>query len=75
MKEMTYEYLVVYEESPQGWGATVPDLPGVFAVGDTREEVEGLLPRAIELHLDRMREKGQKIPTPHHNAGTVKVAA
>ena len=34
------EYLVVYEQSQDGWGAYIPDLPGLGVVGDTFEEVQ-----------------------------------
>ena len=42
-------YTVIYEKGPTSWGAYVPDLPGVITVGDTREEVEGLI---REAHCD-----------------------
>jgi len=31
---------VVIEKSDQGYGAYVPDLPGVISVGDSQEEVK-----------------------------------
>ena len=43
-------------------GASVPDLPGCAAVGDTREEVEVLIKDAIEMHLKAMRKDGDPIP-------------
>ena len=33
-------YTLIYEKGATSWGAYVPDLPGVIAVGNTREEVE-----------------------------------
>lgn len=34
-------YLVIYEQAPDGgWGAHSPDVDGVFALGETRGEVE-----------------------------------
>jgi predicted RNase H-like HicB family nuclease len=34
------EYVVIYEQSDDGgWGAYIPDLPGVVALGTTRDEV------------------------------------
>lgn len=34
-------YVVLYEQADDGgWGAYLPDLPGVVAGGETREEVE-----------------------------------
>jgi predicted RNase H-like HicB family nuclease len=40
-------YTVIYEKGATSWGAYVPDLPGVIKVGDTREEVEGLIREAM----------------------------
>ena len=34
------KYLVIYEKSESGWGAYVPDLPGLGAAGSTLEEVK-----------------------------------
>jgi predicted RNase H-like HicB family nuclease len=34
------EYVVVFERADEGgWGAYLPDLPGVVALGATRDEV------------------------------------
>jgi predicted RNase H-like HicB family nuclease len=58
------QYLVVYEKSSNGWGAYVPDLPGLGVVGDTLEEVQQLIREWIELHLTAMKEHGEPIPEP-----------
>jgi predicted RNase H-like HicB family nuclease len=66
------DYLVIYETDEHGgWGGYSPDLPGVFAVGRTREEVELRMSEAIPLHIEALREAGLSIPTPHHEAGRV----
>lgn len=58
-------YVVIFEHSPgMSYGAWVPDLPGVIAAADTREECEQLIREAIEFHLAGMREDGQPIPEP-----------
>jgi len=49
----------------------VPDLPGVIAAADTRDEVEQLIREAIELHLAGMREDGEPIPEPSSVDATV----
>jgi len=56
------KYTVIYEKGPTSWGAYVPDLPGVISVGDSRAEVERLIPEAIKLHLEGLREEGFPIP-------------
>lgn len=64
-------YLVIIEEGPDGYGAYVPDLPLVFAVADTREEVEQLMREGIAFHLELLRERGEPIPAPTTTAITV----
>jgi predicted RNase H-like HicB family nuclease len=66
-------YTVIYEKGLASWGAYVPDLPGVIAVGSTRGEVEVFIQEAIVFHLDGMREEGLAIPAPSSFAGVVKV--
>ena len=57
-------YAVVIEKSDQGYGAYVPDLPGVISVGDSQEEVTANIRQAIALHLDGLRDSGDDIPEP-----------
>jgi len=64
-------YTVIYEQGPTSWGAYVPDLPGVIAVGDSRDEVQRLIQEAVEFHLEGMREEGISIPPPASFAGVV----
>ena len=56
------KYAVVYEKTGTGYSAYVPDLPGCFTSGPTREETERLIREAIEFHLAGMREDGEPIP-------------
>jgi predicted RNase H-like HicB family nuclease len=58
------EYVVIVEEDETSIGAYVPDLPGCVAIGESREEVLGLIREAIELHLESLRENGEPIPRP-----------
>lgn len=68
------EYLVIYEQADDGaWGAYLPDLPGVVAGGDSREEVEMLIKEAVATYVDFEREQGAAIPAPTHQAGVVAV--
>ena len=67
------KYTVIYEQGPTSWGAYVPDLPGVIAVGDSREEAERLIREAIEFHLEGMREEGLSIPPVSSFAGVVEI--
>ncbi|MCC6443116.1 MAG: type II toxin-antitoxin system HicB family antitoxin [Armatimonadetes bacterium] len=72
---MTLEYLVLYEQGPESWGAYVPDLPGCVAAAKTREEVEALIREAIAFHIRGLRADGEPIPPPTLQAGVVTVAA
>jgi predicted RNase H-like HicB family nuclease len=58
------KYVVVYERTPSGWSAYVPDLPGCVAAGDTRPEVERLIRQAITLHIESLRGAGEAVPPP-----------
>ena len=65
-------YLVIYEQAADGgWGAHSPDVDGVFALGETREEVERRMSEALAAHLAFLRDEGQRVPEPHTDAGRV----
>jgi predicted RNase H-like HicB family nuclease len=65
-------YAVVIERaSDGGYGVWSPDLPGVVALGDTQAEALDEMRRAIEFHLDGLREDGQPIPQPSTVAATI----
>ena len=65
-------YLVIYEQSEDGgWGAHVPDVEGVFALGSSRREVEVRMEEALAAHLALLREEGRAIPVPRTDAGRV----
>ena len=68
-------YAVVIEESLEGYGAYVPDMPGCVAAAKTREGVVRLIHEAIAFHLQGLREDGKEIPQPHSSIEFVDVAA
>ncbi len=57
-------YVAVYERTPTGWSAYVPDLPGCVAAGETRPEVERLIREAIGQHIASLRDAGETVPAP-----------
>jgi predicted RNase H-like HicB family nuclease len=57
-------YSVIYEKSGTGWGAYVPDLPGLGVAGATHQEVKKLIREAVDFHLEGMRMHGDPIPEP-----------
>ncbi len=67
------KYVVVYEPTPTGWSAYVPDLPGYVAAGESREETERLIREAIPFHLEAMRQGNDPIPEPGVWTETVEV--
>jgi predicted RNase H-like HicB family nuclease len=64
-------YTVIYESTPTGYSAYVPDLPGCVAAGATRAETERLIQSALRDHVAMLRELGQRVPEPSTSAGTV----
>ncbi len=67
--------LIVVEQTPTGFSAYSPDLPGCIATGSSQPAVEQSMREAIELHLTGMREEGLTPPEPHAYATIVEVAA
>jgi predicted RNase H-like HicB family nuclease len=66
------EYVVIYEQSDDGgWGAYLPDLPGVVALGGTRDEVAERIKEALSAYTEDLQQRGESLPSPHHVAGTV----
>ena len=66
------EYIVIFEQAEDGgWGAYLPDLPGVVALGDSRAEAEERIQEALQAYADEMRSLGRALPVPAHAAGTV----
>lgn len=69
------QHTVIIEKGDTNFGASVPDLPGCVAVGETREEVAQLIQEAIEFHMEAMREEGRPIPEPASTGALAEVAA
>ncbi|MEO5722294.1 MAG: type II toxin-antitoxin system HicB family antitoxin [Chthoniobacterales bacterium] len=67
-------YLIIIEETPTGYSAYSPDVPGCVATGRSRPEVESEMHDAIAFHLDGLREEGLPLPKPSSIAEYVEVA-
>jgi predicted RNase H-like HicB family nuclease len=66
------EYVVIYEQAQDGgWGAYIPDLPGVVALGTTRPEAAERIREALAAYASDLRGRGESLPEPHHVADTV----
>ena len=68
-------YAIVIEKGPSSYGASVPDLPGCVATGETLEEAKDLIQEAIALHLEGLRAEGIPIPEPMTLCEYVEVAS
>jgi predicted RNase H-like HicB family nuclease len=58
-------YVVVFEgDDESGYSAYSPDLPGVIAAGDSRQETVTLMIEAMAAHIAMLRQEGQPVPEP-----------
>ena len=67
-------YLIIVEETPSGYSAYSPDVPGCVAAASTRPEVEREMHDAIEFHIEGLRATGEEIPKPRSRASYCEVA-
>jgi predicted RNase H-like HicB family nuclease len=68
-------YAVVIENAGSNFSAYVPDLPGCVGTGATLAETEAAIRKAIEFHLDGLREDGSPIPLSSSKVEYIEVAA
>ena len=61
-------YLIIIEKSEHGYCSFIPDLPGCFATGTSRDDVEKNLTIAIESHLERLKEENIAVQTARCDA-------
>ncbi len=59
---MKLTFAIVYERTPNNYGAYAPELPGCVSVGETREEVQEMMREAVAFHIEAMVEHGERIP-------------
>jgi len=69
------KFLIVIEKTKTGFSAYSPDLQGCVATGSTRKEVEKVMQKAIEFHLEGMRTERIKVPAPQSYSTYVEVPA
>jgi predicted RNase H-like HicB family nuclease len=66
-------YVVVIEETDQGYSAYVPDLPGCVAAANTRRDTTRLIREALQLHIESLRDDQEEVPVPTTSTVTVEV--
>ena len=69
------EYVVVFERAEDGgWGAYLPDLPGVVALGASRDEVASRIQEAVDAYVREQAALGRALPDPMAAADTIEAA-
>jgi len=59
------EYVVIYEQAEDGgWGAYLPDLRGVVALGTRKVEVAERIEEAVAAYAEDLRDRGRSLPLP-----------
>lgn len=56
--------VILQPETEGGFSVSVPDLPGCFTQGETREEALAMAKEAIEGYLDSLKAEGLPLPKP-----------
>ena len=69
------KYVVLYERAEEGgWGAYLPDVPGVVALGTTRAEVTAGIREALDAYVQELAALGDVLPEPVAVADTIEAA-
>ena len=61
---MKLTYAVVFEQTPNNYGAYAPDVPGCISTGKTWDEMLAMIREALVFHLEAMLEDGEALPEP-----------
>lgn len=67
------KYLVIIEQTPEGYGAWLPDLPGCVALGTTLKQVLALMEETIDLHVQSMVRDDEAVPAPSARVALIEV--
>ena len=60
---MRYSYkILLTKEEEGGYMVSVPALPGCITQGDNIEEAMAMAQEAIELYIEELQARGEKIP-------------
>ena len=61
---MKLRYAVVFEQTPNNYGAYAPDVPGCGSTGGTWEEIQANIREALAFHVEGMVGNGEAVPEP-----------
>jgi predicted RNase H-like HicB family nuclease len=67
-------FLVIYEQTDRNYSAYSPDLPGCVATGTTKRQVASNMRKAIQMHLEGLREDRMPIPRSRVSAEYIQVS-
>ncbi len=61
---MKLRYAVVFEQTPNNYGAYAPDVPGCISTGKTWDEMQEMIREALTSHIEDLLEQGEPLPEP-----------
>lgn len=61
---MTSYIALIHKEPRSDFGVSFPDFPGCVTAGRSLDEARKMAEEALALHVDGMREDGEKLPVP-----------
>jgi len=67
------KFLIVIEKTRSGFSAYSPDLDGCVAAARTRPTVLRAMQKAVEFHLEGLREQGRRRPQPSSEFAYIEV--
>ena len=73
MSVREYAFYMIWDAEEHVWVTHVPDLNNLSTYGATREEATAMTRVAIELYLEVARERGEVLPEPVSEIGTIAV--
>ena len=67
------KYMVVLEKAEKNWAAYSPDVLGCIATGRTPEETLKRYKKALQMHIEGLKEDGLPLPEPTARAVTLEL--
>ena len=61
---MNLKYAVVFEQTPNNFGAYAPDVPRCVSTGRTWDEMRANIREAFSFHIEGIVQNGEPIPEP-----------
>ena len=62
---MEYSVFIQYDEVDNIFVASIPELPGCMAHGETKEKALAEIETARKLWIESARADGKEVPSPH----------